>query len=201
MVSQLIQHERIETTLPKAKELRRVADQAVTLAKEVTAIVLVRASVTSLWSNLLLLNCYMYTCSYLRCLQPPIAVQMFTSTHSYALLTPLRCDMFFFYISVQGTLHARRRAAGLIPEKDSLIKLFGPLAARYKDRQGGYTRILRSGRRPSDAAQMAFIEYVDREGELRPARPPRPSLLPSAAQAVLDHESSEAAVQQQQRQL
>jgi large subunit ribosomal protein L17 len=63
-------------------------------------------------------------------------------------------------------------------------KLFGELADRYKERDGGYTRILRTRRRPNDAAQMAFIEYIDREGELRPARPVRESLLPKAAQPL-----------------
>lgn len=63
-------------------------------------------------------------------------------------------------------------------------KLFGELADRYKERDGGYTRILRTRRRPNDAAQMAFIEYIDREGELRPARPGKESLLPKAAQPL-----------------
>lgn len=67
-----------------------------------------------------------------------------------------------------------------------LQKLFSDLAERYREREGGYTRVLRTRRRPNDAAQMAFIEYVDREGELRPPRPPRPSMLPPAAQALED---------------
>ena len=65
-----------------------------------------------------------------------------------------------------------------------LEKLFGELAERYKGRDGGYTRILRTRQRTNDAAQMAFIEYIDRPGELRPARPVRPSLLPAAAQVL-----------------
>jgi large subunit ribosomal protein L17 len=50
-------------------------------------------------------------------------------------------------------------------------KLFTELAERYQGRAGGFTRVLQTGQRKSDSAQMAFIEYVDREGELRPARP------------------------------
>ena len=42
---------------------------------------------------------------------------------------------------------------------------------RYKDRAGGFTRVLQTGQRKSDSARMAYVEYVDREGELRPARP------------------------------
>lgn len=67
----------------------------------------------------------------------------------------------------------------------SPAQLFGEMAERYRDRDGGYTRILRTRTRTNDAAPMAFIEYVDREGELRPARPPQRSLLPPAAAALL----------------
>jgi large subunit ribosomal protein L17 len=122
MVSQLVEHGRIETTLAKAKELRRVADQVVTLGKE-------------------------------------------------------------------GTLAARRRAAAVVRGDDPLRRLFGEMAARYAAREGGYCRILRTRRRPNDAAQMAFVEYVDRPGELRPARPARAgagALLPPAARAALE---------------
>jgi len=104
MADQLIQHERIETTVPKAKELRRVADKMITLGKE-------------------------------------------------------------------GTLSARRRAAKAILRTDaSLIKLFGPLAERYEGRSGGYTRVTQTRIRVGDAAKMAYIEYIDRVGELRPTR-------------------------------
>lgn len=95
------------------------------------------------------------------------------AAHAASLLLPL-----------QGTLHARRHAAAVVRGNDVVQKLFGEMADRYRDRDGGYTRILRTRRRPNDAAQMAFIEYVDREGELRPARPVGPSLLPPAAQAL-----------------
>eukprot|EP00884_Botryococcus_braunii_P014648 jgi/Botrbrau1/23184/Bobra.0041s0034.2 len=117
LASQLLQHERIETTLATAKELRRVADHVVTLGK-------------------------------------------------------------------QGNLSARQQAAAIIRGEDNLHKLFTSIADRYRDREGGYTRILQTRRRASDSAQMAYIEYIDRIGELRPARPPQKSLLPVSAQVV-----------------
>ena len=105
MVAQLVEHERIETTLPKAKELRRLADRAVTLAKA-------------------------------------------------------------------GDLAARRAALPLVQgSKETVSKLFGPLAERYAEREGGYCRVLRSRQRLGDGAEMAVVEFVDRPGELRPARP------------------------------
>lgn len=97
---------------------------------------------------------------------------------------------------MQGDLNAWRAAAGIVNGDAELHKLFGELASRYAHREGGYTRIIRTGVRQGDAAQTAFIEYIDREGELRPPRPARPtSLLPPAAQAAL----GAAAQQQTQR--
>eukprot|EP00297_Palpitomonas_bilix_P018714 CAMPEP_0113897482 /NCGR_PEP_ID=MMETSP0780_2-20120614/18712_1 /TAXON_ID=652834 /ORGANISM="Palpitomonas bilix" /LENGTH=144 /DNA_ID=CAMNT_0000888967 /DNA_START=91 /DNA_END=525 /DNA_ORIENTATION=- /assembly_acc=CAM_ASM_000599 len=104
-VTSLIKQERIETTLPKAKEIRRFADKMVTLGKE-------------------------------------------------------------------GSLHSRRQALGFVQEDSAVKKLFDELADRYKDREGGYTRVLRSGRRKPDNATMAYLEFVDRPGELRPAKAP-----------------------------
>ena len=79
---------------------------------------------------------------------------------------------------------ARRHAAGVVRGNAGVRKLFGELAERYADRQGGYTRVIRTQKRKNDAAQMAFIEYVDRQGELRPARNGANPFLPPAAKAA-----------------
>lgn len=95
MAASLIEHEVIKTTLPKAKELRRVAEPLITLAKEDSV--------------------------------------------------------------------ANRRLAFARTRSDAAVgKLFAELGPRYKDRPGGYTRILKCGYRAGDAAPMAFIELVDR---------------------------------------
>jgi large subunit ribosomal protein L17 len=66
----------------------------------------------------------------------------------------------------RGTLHARRQAFKLVPAKEAVQKVFGPLAERYANRPGGYTRIIRIGHRKGDDAPMVFIELVDREGDV-----------------------------------
>ncbi len=96
LVCSLIRYEAIETTLPKAKELRSLADKMVTLGKK-------------------------------------------------------------------GDLAARRRAFATLQDRDLVKKLFDVLAPRFQERNGGYTRILRTRTRPGDGAVMAMIEYVDRE--------------------------------------
>jgi large subunit ribosomal protein L17 len=96
MTVSLLRHEQIMTTLPKAKELRRVADRVITLGK-------------------------------------------------------------------RGTLHTRRQAAAILEDDVLVRKLFGPLAERYRDRSGGYTRVLKAGFRYGDNAPMAVIELVDRD--------------------------------------
>jgi len=94
MVTSLLEHERIVTTTPKAKEIRRVAEKMITLAK-------------------------------------------------------------------RGDLHARRQALSVVRDKNVVAKLFGPLKDGYMDRNGGYTRIIRTGNRMGDAAPMAILEMVN----------------------------------------
>jgi len=96
MAVSLIKHEQIKTTLPKAKDLRRVIDRLVTLGK-------------------------------------------------------------------RGDLHARRQAFAFLRDEAAVSKLFSILAERYKERPGGYTRVLKAGFRYGDAAPMAFLELVDRD--------------------------------------
>lgn len=96
LATSLIIHERITTTLPKAKELRGFVEKLVTLGKK-------------------------------------------------------------------GSLHHRRQAAEVLFEKQAVSKVFGELSGRFKDRQGGYVRVLKTGIRPGDGAKMAIIEFVDFE--------------------------------------
>ena len=63
----------------------------------------------------------------------------------------------------RGTLHARRQALSTIRSKEVTQKVFDELAERYRERPGGYTRVIKLGRRPGDAAPMSIIELVDRE--------------------------------------
>lgn len=94
MVTSLLDHERIVTTTPKAKEIRKVADKMITLAK-------------------------------------------------------------------RGDLHARRQAYSFIQDKSVVAKLFDQLGPEYKERPGGYTRIIQTGNRLGDCAAMAILELVN----------------------------------------
>ena len=96
MAGSLIEHEQIKTTLPKAKDLRRIVEKLITLGK-------------------------------------------------------------------RGDLHARRQAAAALKQDIYVTKLFDILGPRYKDRQGGYVRVLKAGFRYGDMAPMAIIEFVDRD--------------------------------------
>lgn len=69
----------------------------------------------------------------------------------------------------RGDLHARRKAMSFLQDKDVVTKLFDTLADRYKDRQGGYTRVLAAGFRYGDSAPMAVIELVDRDPDAKGA--------------------------------
>ena len=102
MAGSFIEHEQIKTTLPKAKELRRIIEKLVTLGK-------------------------------------------------------------------RGDLHARRQAASQLKQDVYVAKLFDILGPRYKDRNGGYVRVLKAGFRYGDMAPMAIIEFVDRDTDAKGA--------------------------------
>ena len=69
----------------------------------------------------------------------------------------------------RGDLHARRLAVSKMGQEPAVKKLFSAIAERYKDRQGGYTRIMKAGFRYGDMAPMAIIELVDRDPEAKGA--------------------------------
>lgn len=66
-------------------------------------------------------------------------------------------------LAKRGDLHARRQAIAVLQDQAVVSKLFAALAERYKERQGGYTRVLKAGFRYGDNAPMAIIEFVERD--------------------------------------
>ena len=72
-------------------------------------------------------------------------------------------------LAKRGDLHARRQAASQLKQDMHVAKLFEVLGARYKDRQGGYVRILKAGFRYGDMAPMAIIEFVERDTDAKGA--------------------------------
>lgn len=66
-------------------------------------------------------------------------------------------------LAKRGDLHARRQAAAMLKQDKDVAKLFEVLGPRYKERQGGYTRVLKAGFRYGDMAPMAIIEFVERD--------------------------------------
>ena len=66
-------------------------------------------------------------------------------------------------LAKRGDLHARRQAAAQLKQDQHVARLFEILGPRYKDRQGGYVRVLKAGFRYGDMAPMAIIEFVDRD--------------------------------------
>ncbi|RII25861.1 MAG: 50S ribosomal protein L17 [Geobacter sp.] len=89
----------------------------------------------------------------------------------------------------KGDLHAMRQAAAYIRDKKVVTKLFATIAPRYKERSGGYTRIIKLGIRPGDNAPLSIIELVEEElkvkSEAKPAKKaPAKKAAPKAAAAV-----------------
>ena len=72
-------------------------------------------------------------------------------------------------LAKSGTVHHRRQALAFLRQKELVKKLFADLGKQHSDRQGGYTRIIRVGRRPGDAAEVAILEWT---GTVMPAPAP-----------------------------
>ena len=72
-------------------------------------------------------------------------------------------------LAKRGDLHARRQAAAQLKQDQYVTRLFDILGPRYKDRMGGYCRVLKAGFRYGDMAPMAIIEFVDRDPKAKGA--------------------------------
>ena len=73
----------------------------------------------------------------------------------------------------KGDLASRKKAYSILPEKQWTSKIFDELSERYKERDGGYTRVLKAGFRYGDSAPMAVIELVDRNVEAKKVDKPK----------------------------
>lgn len=71
----------------------------------------------------------------------------------------------------KGSLHARRQALAVVRDKDMVGKLFGELTERYRNRPGGYTRIVKAGYRFGDNAPVSILEFITDEKKKEKAKP------------------------------
>ncbi|MBA3842253.1 MAG: 50S ribosomal protein L17 [Actinobacteria bacterium] len=99
----------------------------------------------------------------------------------------------------RGDLHARRQATAFLRSRDVVHKLFAEVAPRFTDRPGGYSRIIRIGPRPGDAAEMVYLELVDEEyvATQREERTPAPVVVEEVVEpdeeVIVDEPAAEAA--------
>ncbi len=92
----------------------------------------------------------------------------------------------------KGNLNNRRQAMAFLRDNEVVQKLFSTLAERYKDRNGGYTRVLKAGMRYGDAAQMAIVELVDRDVNAKGAKDLARVAAEKAAAAEAEKSSGES---------